>query len=45
MFPIPVSDVPKGSKFYQIEVTHRGKVTLKNEPEDGKLFAFLTLGN
>ncbi|MBP2328462.1 hypothetical protein JOF56_008847 [Kibdelosporangium banguiense] len=45
MFPIAVADIPTGSKFYQVEVSHRGKVTVDNEPEDGKLFAFLTLGS
>ncbi|WP_405593856.1 hypothetical protein OG741_37615 [Streptomyces sp. NBC_01410] len=29
-FPVSVSDVPKGEKFYQVEVTHRGKISVSS---------------
>ncbi|WP_406424277.1 hypothetical protein [Streptomyces sp. NBC_01589] len=35
---VAVDDVPKGEKFYQVEVPHRGKAQLGGlEAEDGKL--------
>lgn len=41
-FPVRVASVPKGSKFYQVEVTHRGKVTITAaEAEHGKYGASL----
>ncbi|MFJ3089053.1 hypothetical protein [Streptomyces sp. NPDC086838] len=41
-FRVAVKDVPKGEKFYQVEVSHRGKVQLTaKEAEDGKLAASL----
>ncbi|MGW0692564.1 hypothetical protein [Streptomyces sp. NPDC002738] len=37
-FKVAVDDVPKGEKFYQVEVPHRGKAQLGGtEAEDGKL--------
>ncbi|WP_234307045.1 MULTISPECIES: hypothetical protein [Streptomyces] len=30
-FEVSVPDVPKGEKFYQVEVSHRGKVQLSGE--------------
>lgn len=42
-FNFSISDVPRGSKFYQIEVSHRGKIT---ETADAMLQPVrLTLGN
>ncbi|WP_405699105.1 hypothetical protein OG209_05285 [Streptomyces sp. NBC_01383] len=41
-FIVAVDDVPKGEKFYQVEVSHRGKVQLTGaEAEAGKLAATL----
>lgn len=41
-FTVTVDDVPKGEKFYQVEVSHRGKVQLSaKDAEDGKLAASL----
>ncbi|MGW3594994.1 hypothetical protein [Streptomyces sp. NPDC005167] len=41
-FIVTVDDVPKGEKFYQVEVSHRGKVQLSGkEAEGGKLAASL----
>ncbi|WP_328903272.1 hypothetical protein OHR86_28125 [Streptomyces sp. NBC_00441] len=38
MFEVTVADVPKGEKFYQVEVSHRGKVQLTaKEAEGGEL--------
>ncbi|MEO3978992.1 hypothetical protein [Streptomyces sp. CAU 1734] len=37
-FIVTVKDVPKGEKYYQVEVSHRGKVQLSaKEAEAGKL--------
>ncbi|MFJ3083065.1 hypothetical protein ACIPJG_25380 [Streptomyces halstedii] len=42
VFDISVADVPKGEKFYQVEVSHRGKVQLTaEEAEGGQLAATL----
>jgi len=30
VFPVSVAGVPEGSKFYQVEVSHRGKVTVSS---------------
>ncbi|WHT21050.1 hypothetical protein N8J89_08280 [Crossiella sp. CA-258035] len=45
VFPIAVSKVPVGHRFYQVEVTRRGKVTVEEKAEAGKLFALLSLGD
>ncbi|WP_326601190.1 hypothetical protein OG930_01730 [Streptomyces sp. NBC_01799] len=38
IFKVAVDDVPKGEKFYQVEVPHPGKAQLGGmEAEDGKL--------
>ncbi|WP_244293884.1 hypothetical protein [Streptomyces sp. MJM8645] len=39
MFPVAVQDVPKGPKFYQVEVSHRGKTTLQKEEAEAGLLA------
>ncbi|MFJ1804316.1 hypothetical protein [Streptomyces sp. NPDC088180] len=42
-FGVSIPDVPKGEKFYQVEVSHRGKIQLSaEEAEAGKLS--VTLG-
>lgn len=42
LFTVTVDDVPKGEKFYQVEVSHRGKVQLSaREAEAGKMAASL----
>lgn len=42
VFDIAVPDVPKGEKFYKVEVSHRGTVQLTaKEAENGDLFASL----
>lgn len=42
LFVVAVEDVPKGEKFYQVEVSHRGKVQLTaKQAEAGKLAATL----
>lgn len=42
VFPVRVSDVPGGSKFYQVEVGHRGKVTVSQaEAKAGEFAASL----
>lgn len=42
LFPVRVPDVPAGSKFYQVEVSHRGKVTVSQaEAKAGKFAASL----
>jgi len=38
-FPVWVSDVPDGPKFYQVEVSHRGKITLSAEDAKAGRFA------
>lgn len=44
LFSLVVPDVPKGVKFYQVEITHRGKLTASvAEAESGSFGA--TLGN
>lgn len=41
-FPVSVAGVPKGSAIYQVEVTHRGKISLKAaDAEAGKFAASL----
>ncbi|KUL34795.1 hypothetical protein ADL12_20490 [Streptomyces regalis] len=41
-FDIAVPDVPKGEKFYKVEVSHRGTVQLSAEQaENGELVASL----
>jgi hypothetical protein len=41
-FSFAVSGVPEGSKFYQVEVSHRGKITVSSaEAEAGKFAASL----
>ncbi|MCX4824878.1 hypothetical protein OG883_34500 [Streptomyces sp. NBC_01142] len=42
-FPVSVPDVPKGSKIYQVEVSHRGKISIgSDEAEQGKFAASLS---
>ncbi|MEU6543909.1 hypothetical protein [Streptomyces sp. NPDC046859] len=42
LFEIAVADVPKGEKFYKVEVSHRGTVQVSaKEAENGDLFASL----
>lgn len=42
VFDIAVPDVPKGEKFYKVEVSHRGTIQLSaEEAENGDLFASL----
>ncbi|MGH3438294.1 MAG: hypothetical protein ACRDRN_17735 [Sciscionella sp.] len=44
MFDIQVPDVPVGSKFYQVEVSHRGKITVPaGDAESGTVS--ITLGS
>ncbi|MEU1088937.1 hypothetical protein ABZ401_19240 [Streptomyces sp. NPDC005892] len=43
LFTVAVPDVPKGEKFYQVEVSHRGKVQLSSKEAEGGQFAS-TLG-
>jgi hypothetical protein len=43
-FKLFVVDVPDGEKFYQVEVTHRGKITVPAEDAKAGRVA-LTLGN
>ncbi|MFD8211492.1 hypothetical protein ACFV2S_34510 [Streptomyces sp. NPDC059695] len=41
-FPVSVAGVPKGSAIYQVEVTHRGKISLRAaDAEAGKFAASL----
>lgn len=41
-FLVRVAEVPKGEKFYQVEVSHRGKITVSaKEAEDGGFAASL----
>jgi hypothetical protein len=41
-FEISVPDVPKGERFYKVEVSHRGTVQVSSkEAENGDLFASL----
>ncbi|MBM9624653.1 hypothetical protein [Streptomyces zhihengii] len=41
-FEVVIEDVPKGEKFYKVEVSHRGTVQLTaEEAENGELFASL----
>jgi hypothetical protein len=41
-FPISVAGVPKGSAIFQVEVTHRGKISIKAaDAEAGKFAATL----
>lgn len=42
-FPVIVANVPKGTAIYQVEVTHRGKISLNaQDAEAGKFFASLS---
>lgn len=42
VFDIAIDDVPKGEKFYKVEVSHRGTVQVSaKEAENGDLFASL----
>jgi hypothetical protein len=42
VFPVSVAGVPGGSKFYQVEVSHRGKITVSSaEAKAGKFAASL----
>lgn len=42
VFPVTVPDVPGGAKFYQVEVSHRGKITVSSaEAKAGKFGASL----
>ena len=38
-FPVTVSGVPEGSKFYQVEISHRGKVTVSASNAKAGVFA------
>lgn len=39
VFPLVVPDVPGGAKFYQVEVSHWGKVTVSAEDAKARRFA------
>lgn len=42
VFPVSVPGVPEGSKFYQVEVSHRGKITVSTaEAKAGEFAASL----
>ncbi|MCX4596103.1 hypothetical protein OG819_42580 [Streptomyces sp. NBC_01549] len=42
VFPVSVAGVPEGSKFYQVEVSHRGKITVSSaEAKAGRFAASL----
>lgn len=42
VFPVRVPDVPGGSKFYRVEVSHRGQITVTAaEAKAGKFAASL----
>ncbi|MER5905087.1 hypothetical protein ABT150_34250 [Streptomyces mirabilis] len=42
VFPLSVAGVPEGSKFYQVEISHRGKITVSSaEAKAGKFAASL----
>jgi len=44
LFPFEVAGIPSDSKFYQVEVSHRGKITFsRGDVEQGKVVS-LTLG-
>jgi hypothetical protein len=43
-FPFAVQDVPTGSKFYSVEVSHRGRVTITEDAAKNGQAAF-TLGS
>ncbi|MER8083833.1 hypothetical protein ABTZ57_01390 [Streptomyces sp. NPDC094048] len=38
-FPVKVAGVPKGSKFYRVEVAHRGEVTVSAADAEAGRFA------
>jgi hypothetical protein len=38
-FPVTVPGVPGGSKFYQVEVSHRGKITVSSAEAKAGTFA------
>ncbi|MFF2814850.1 hypothetical protein ACFVT9_04850 [Kitasatospora cineracea] len=42
-FTVNVAKVPKGSKFYQVEISHRGKINLSSNDAEAGLFG-ATLG-
>ena len=44
LFPVSVAGVPGGSRFYQVEVSHRGKVTVSAAEAKAGGFA-ATLGS
>jgi hypothetical protein len=39
VFPVSVAGVPEGSKFYQVEVSHRGKITVSSAEAKAGTFA------
>jgi hypothetical protein len=42
VFPVAVPGVPDGSKFYRVEVSHRGQITVSSaEAKAGKFGASL----
>ena len=42
VFPVKVPGVPEGSKFYQVEISHRGKITVSTaEAKAGEFGASL----
>ena len=42
IFEVAVNDIPKGEKFYKVEVSHRGTLQLSaEEAENGELAACL----
>lgn len=43
LFPIVITGVLAESAFYQVEIAGQGTVTIENTPDNGALFAFLTL--
>ncbi|MEV7121714.1 hypothetical protein [Kitasatospora griseola] len=38
VFTVTVSEVPKGPKFYQVEISHRGKINLSSGEAEAGLF-------
>ncbi|HEX3731415.1 MAG TPA: hypothetical protein VHU91_00595 [Mycobacteriales bacterium] len=44
LFPFGVAGIPSDSKFYQVEVSHRGKVTYSSGDVDQGKVVLLTLG-
>jgi hypothetical protein len=39
VFPVSVPGVPQGPKFFQIEISHRGKLTLSDDDAQSGRFA------